>query len=97
MKELWKKRQELVECALKDALAQTPVLDPVLRESMEYSLMAGGKRLRPVLLMAAADAVEAAVDAALAEGRRTADIYIEGSGCTKVGTTEMTDAVLAHL
>ena len=59
MKELWKKRQELVECALKDALAQTPVLDPVLRESMEYSLMAGGKRLRPVLLMAAADAVGA--------------------------------------
>ena len=70
MKELWKKRQELieaalaarqelVECALKDALAQTPVLDPVLRESMEYSLMAGGKRLRPILLMAAADAVGA--------------------------------------
>lgn len=57
MKELWKKRQELVECALKDELAQTPVLDPILRESMEYSLMAGGKRLRPVLLMAAADAV----------------------------------------
>lgn len=59
MKELWKKRQELVECALKDELAQTPVLDPILRESMEYSLMAGGKRLRPVLLMAAADAVGA--------------------------------------
>ena len=57
MKELWKKRQELVECELKDELAQTPVLDPILRESMEYSLMAGGKRLRPVLLMAAADAV----------------------------------------
>ena len=46
---------------------------------------------------AAADAVEAAVDAALAEGKRTADIYLEGSGCTKVGTTEMTDAVLKHL
>ena len=59
MKELWKKRQELVECALKDELAQTPVLDPILRESMEYSLMAGGTRLRPVLLMAAADAVGA--------------------------------------
>jgi len=41
--------------------------------------------------------VEAAVDAALADGKRTADIYIEGSGCTKVGTTEMTDVVLAHL
>ena len=59
MKELWKKRQDLVECELKDELAQTPVLDPILRESMEYSLMAGGKRLRPVLLMAAADAVGA--------------------------------------
>ena len=59
MKEFWKKRQELVECALKDELAQTPVLDPILWESMEYSLMAGGKRLRPVLLMAAADAVGA--------------------------------------
>ncbi|WP_315453085.1 farnesyl diphosphate synthase [uncultured Selenomonas sp.] len=59
MKELWKKRQELVECELKDELVQTPVLDPILRESMEYSLMAGGKRLRPVLLMAAADAVGA--------------------------------------
>ena len=59
MKELWKKRQELVECALKDELAKTPVLDQILRESMEYSLMAGGKRLRPILLMAAADAVGA--------------------------------------
>ena len=59
MKEFWKKRQELVECALKDELAKTPVLDPILRESMEYSLMAGGKRLRPILLMAAADAVGA--------------------------------------
>ena len=54
MKELWKKRQELVECALKDELAQTPVLDPILRESMEYSLMAGGKRLRPALFLVAA-------------------------------------------
>lgn len=31
----------------------------MLCESMKYSLMAGGKRLRPVLLMAAADAVGA--------------------------------------
>ena len=57
MKELWKKRQSLVECALQEELAKTPVLDDTLRASMAYSLMAGGKRLRPVLLMAAADAV----------------------------------------
>ena len=59
MKELWKKRQELVEEALAEELAKTPVLDATLRASMEYSLMAGGKRLRPILLMAAADAVGA--------------------------------------
>ena len=59
MKELWKKRRELVETALAEELAKTPVLDATLRASMEYSLMAGGKRLRPVLLMAAADAVGA--------------------------------------
>ena len=59
MKELWKKRQALVEQALSDELAKTDILDNTLRESMSYSLMAGGKRLRPVLLMAAADAVGA--------------------------------------
>ena len=59
MKELWRRRRELVEYALRDELAKTVVLDHTLRESMEYSLMAGGKRLRPILLMAAADAVGA--------------------------------------
>ncbi|PKN59250.1 MAG: hypothetical protein CVU56_01875 [Deltaproteobacteria bacterium HGW-Deltaproteobacteria-14] len=43
---------------------------PVLRESMGYSLLAGGKRLRPILAMLAAEAVggraEDALDAALA-------------------------------
>lgn len=59
MKELWKVRQALVERALEAELAKTDVLDATLRASMTYSLMAGGKRLRPVLLMAAADAVGA--------------------------------------
>ena len=45
----------------------------------------------------AAAAVEAAVDAALADGKRTADIYIADTGCTQVGTREMADAVLAYL
>ena len=57
MKELWKARQALVEHALEEELAKTDVLDAQLRASMRYSLMAGGKRLRPILLMAAADAV----------------------------------------
>ena len=59
MKERWRARQELVERALQAELDRTDVLDDTLRQAMAYSLMAGGKRLRPVLLMAAADAVGA--------------------------------------
>ena len=35
--------------------AQFAAIPPTLRESMRYSLMAGGKRLRPVLLLATCD------------------------------------------
>ena len=59
LKELWKERQQLVEEQLVRELEQEPPLDAHLAESMRYSLMAGGKRLRPILLMAAADAVGA--------------------------------------
>jgi 3-isopropylmalate dehydrogenase len=44
---------------------------------------------------AAAQRIEAAVKAVLAEGLRTADIY--STGTSKVGTKEMGDAVVAHL
>ena len=44
-----------------------------------------------------AAAVEAAVDAVLATGYRTADLYREGQGERRVGTREMGDAVIAHL
>ncbi|WP_311650671.1 polyprenyl synthetase family protein [Selenomonas artemidis] len=57
MKELWQSRRTLVERALQAELDRTDILDDKLRASMAYSLMAGGKRLRPILLMAAADAV----------------------------------------
>lgn len=53
----WKKKREQVETALAEELRLGDVLDKTLASSMEYSLMAGGKRLRPVLLMAAAEAV----------------------------------------
>ena len=58
-KELWKERQQLVESALAGELNKKTPMDKTLTEAMEYSLMAGGKRLRPVLLMAAADALGA--------------------------------------
>ena len=53
----WKKRADLVEEGLLRELKKVPAYDETLEKAMEYSLMAGGKRLRPVLLMAAVDAV----------------------------------------
>ncbi|MCI6232966.1 MAG: polyprenyl synthetase family protein [Selenomonas sp.] len=58
-KELWNARRALVEEALLRELKKEPPVDQTLSDAMEYSLMAGGKRLRPILLMAAADAVGA--------------------------------------
>ena len=56
-KKIWQRRRELTEKCLEEELERGVSLDETLKKSMEYSLMAGGKRLRPVLLMAAADAV----------------------------------------
>ena len=57
LKEIWQERLQLVETQLEKELKANPSLDSKLGEAMEYSLMAGGKRMRPMLLMAAADAV----------------------------------------
>jgi geranylgeranyl diphosphate synthase type II len=46
-----------VEAALASVLPPTPDCPPVVAEAMHYSLMAGGKRLRPILCLAGADAV----------------------------------------
>jgi len=58
-KNLMEHRAKLLEDHLLQELKQTQILDEKLYKSMEYSLMAGGKRIRPILLMAAADAVAA--------------------------------------
>ena len=55
-KEEWARRRALVEEGLLRELREDEAFDARLAESMKYSLMAGGKRLRPILLMAAADA-----------------------------------------
>lgn len=56
-KKLWRRRVKLVESDLLEELRLTKSLDENLMRAMEYSLMAGGKRLRPILLMAAADSI----------------------------------------
>ena len=56
LKAEWEKRRALVEEGLVRELRTGEAFNARLAESMEYSLTAGGKRLRPILLMAAADA-----------------------------------------
>jgi geranylgeranyl pyrophosphate synthase len=46
-----------VEAALERYLPLAPACPPLLAEALRYSVLAGGKRLRPLLVLAAADAV----------------------------------------
>ncbi|MGG4045668.1 polyprenyl synthetase family protein [Paenibacillus favisporus] len=61
---------EKVTASLEDSLPHHWQVPSSLKESMTYSLMAGGKRLRPLLVIAACEALggngEAALDAACA-------------------------------
>jgi geranylgeranyl diphosphate synthase type II len=63
-------RRALVETALEEHLRRAGDAPKTLAEAMHYSLMAGGKRLRPILALAASEAVggksEDAIDAACA-------------------------------
>lgn len=57
--------REIINSHLTDFIPATDPEAAVLRESMEYSLMVGGKRLRPVLLLAACDFAGGDTDQAL--------------------------------
>lgn len=50
-------QQQLIEMTLEEVLPQSEGPAATLVEAMRYSLFAGGKRLRPVLLLAACEAV----------------------------------------
>jgi len=63
-----------VDQALARYLPTPPDCPPLLSDALRYSVMAGGKRLRPTLVLAAADAVSHAADVA-ASARSAADIY----------------------
>ncbi len=50
-------RRERVETALQSVFPSSWPIPGKLREAMDYSLLAGGKRLRPIFVLAAAEAV----------------------------------------
>lgn len=54
-----KAKLPLIDEALRNTMTIKGEIAPTIFDSMRYSLFAGGKRLRPVLLLAAADAVGA--------------------------------------
>lgn len=55
----WQERAAAIEKALVEHLDEANAMDRKLTDAMKYSLTAGGKRLRPILLMAAADVLGA--------------------------------------
>jgi geranylgeranyl diphosphate synthase type II len=73
-----KRQREVIDHALRTWLPAAPACPPLLAEVLNYSLDAGGKRLRPILALAAADAIVFAADpvagaaASSAEGRMLA-------------------------
>ena len=58
-------KKEVVEVALDKSLEATEPQVKKIIESMKYSLMAGGKRIRPVLCIAACEMFDGNVDAAM--------------------------------
>lgn len=59
-------RRALIEAELARLLAQSPGVPEKLREAMSYSLLAGGKRLRPILSLAGYEVACASLDAGAA-------------------------------
>ena len=52
-----KARQGMVDAALERVLPPETTMPPTLHRAMRYSVQAGGKRLRPILVLAGAEAV----------------------------------------
>jgi geranylgeranyl diphosphate synthase type II len=59
------RQADMVEQQLQTVVPASWDVPSNLRESMQYSLMAGGKRLRPILVIAAAEALGGSVQAAM--------------------------------
>ena len=65
-------RRKDVESALEGFLSTSPAVPPVVAEAMRYSLLGGGKRLRPLLVIASAEGVAQAIGASEAAARDAA-------------------------
>ncbi len=57
IKTYWKERQQEIEKAIRTYLPRESTKPATIHKAMRYSMLAGGKRLRPVICLAAAEAV----------------------------------------
>jgi geranylgeranyl diphosphate synthase type II len=64
-------RRGMVDAALETRMPADATRPAVLHQAMRYSVMAGGKRLRPILCMAACEAAGGPAEAALLPGLAT--------------------------
>ncbi|MDN5344259.1 MAG: geranylgeranyl diphosphate synthase, type [Clostridia bacterium] len=55
-------RRQMVQAALEESLPAEDSYPPAIHRAMRYSLFAGGKRLRPILVLAAGEAVGSPVE-----------------------------------
>lgn len=62
-------RRKEVEAALESSLTTSPAAPAVIVEAMRYSLLGGGKRLRPLLVIASAEGAAQAIGASEAAAR----------------------------
>jgi geranylgeranyl diphosphate synthase, type II len=65
IQEYIRSKVELIETALRTSFPEAWDTPPRLAEAMNYSLLAGGKRLRPVLVLAAAESLGASIEGAV--------------------------------
>jgi geranylgeranyl pyrophosphate synthase len=65
-------RRKDVDGALEAFLSRPPAVPAIIADAMRYSLLGGGKRLRPMLVIAAAEGVAQAVGASEAAARDAA-------------------------
>lgn len=57
LRQYWQEKCALIEQRLEELLYTELTYPPTIHQAMRYSVLAGGKRLRPVLVIAAAEAV----------------------------------------
>src|SRR2546430_9803391 len=65
LKEYLQSRQKMIDRALDRYLPKENVRPATIHKAMRYSLFAGGKRLRPILTLAAAEACSGKIDNAM--------------------------------